>query len=310
MRERMEWFFRGVDSQCIRHSLSLELIIVDWNPLANKSGLSDLLPKPSSGSPLTVRYIIVPPSIHNRWDNSDRIPLFQMIGKNVGIRRAGGDFVLATNVDVLFSDELCRFLKEEDLKSSTMYRANRCDVPLDVLHIADLDIQLEYARTHILKRFGQVSDARFGCCVRRWFRKQINSCISRNDPEVAKVDTDACGDFTLMSKDMWTRVRGYPELGLYSIYVDGLACHAAVACGALQQVLPPSVCLFHAEHESGWATMNCFEKVRFGIERPMLDYLLYSQWVAWMHSNHDVAPWNSSDWGCANEELDEVCFRG
>jgi len=33
-----------------------------------------------------------------------------MIAKNVGIRRARGRFVLCTNVDLLFSDKMVRFL--------------------------------------------------------------------------------------------------------------------------------------------------------------------------------------------------------
>ena len=43
---------------------------------------------------------------------SERLPLFQMIGKNVGIRRSRAPFVLATNVDIIFSDALFSFLAE------------------------------------------------------------------------------------------------------------------------------------------------------------------------------------------------------
>ena len=47
-----------------------------------------------------------PSVLHRRLKYADRLPLFQMIAKNVGIRRAKGQFVLATNIDILFSDEL------------------------------------------------------------------------------------------------------------------------------------------------------------------------------------------------------------
>jgi hypothetical protein len=61
-------------------------------------------------------------------DHAEKIPLFQMIGKNVGIRRACGKFVLATNIDILFSNELMTFIKKK-LKEGTLYRVDRLDVP-------------------------------------------------------------------------------------------------------------------------------------------------------------------------------------
>ena len=53
------------------------------------------------------------------------LPLFQMIAKNVGIRRARGEFVLATNIDVLFSDELMVRIAQRDLRADRLYRCDR-----------------------------------------------------------------------------------------------------------------------------------------------------------------------------------------
>jgi hypothetical protein len=55
-----------------------------------------------------------------------------MIGKNVGIRRARGQFVLATNVDILFSDELAEYLASRRLERGRMYRSDRYDAMSDV----------------------------------------------------------------------------------------------------------------------------------------------------------------------------------
>jgi hypothetical protein len=57
-----------------------------------------------------VRFIQVPPEIHRKFRHADHLPLYQMIAKNVGIRRARGRFILVTNIDILFSDELVSFL--------------------------------------------------------------------------------------------------------------------------------------------------------------------------------------------------------
>src|SRR5205823_6881588 len=63
-----------------------------------------------------------------KFPNSERLPLFQMIAKNAGIRRALAPFVLATNIDILLSDELFAFLGGGGLKGNTMYRVDRHDV--------------------------------------------------------------------------------------------------------------------------------------------------------------------------------------
>ena len=47
---------------------------------------------------------------HLSLPNSDRLKFFQMIAKNVGIRRASGKFVLATNIDVIINQKLYEFL--------------------------------------------------------------------------------------------------------------------------------------------------------------------------------------------------------
>jgi len=53
-----------------------------------------------------------------------------MIAKNVGIRRARGRYVLATNVDVILSDELMRSLRPGRLDPQCLYRADRHDVDI------------------------------------------------------------------------------------------------------------------------------------------------------------------------------------
>jgi hypothetical protein len=74
-----------------------------------------------------------------------------MIAKNVGIRRARGRFILATNIDILFSNELAAYLGAQELRQDRMYRMDRCDVMNDVPADAPLDEQLNYCRSHLLR---------------------------------------------------------------------------------------------------------------------------------------------------------------
>jgi hypothetical protein len=110
MLERMQVFVDALVAQCVRHRLDVELILVEWNPPADRPRLVDAIRWPAGAGNVTVRIIEVPPGLHARFEHSGRLPIFQMIAKNVGIRRARAPFVLATNVDLLFSDGVMREL--------------------------------------------------------------------------------------------------------------------------------------------------------------------------------------------------------
>jgi hypothetical protein len=147
----MQTFVNALVAQCDRHRLPVELLLVDWNPPAGRPPLADAIEWPSSAGYCQVRVIQVPPRLHNRLAHADRLPLFQMIAKNVGIRRAAAPFVLATNVDVLFSDGLMRFLARRTLDPARVYRCDRLDV-LDAIDPSwPIDLQLVFCRGNVIR---------------------------------------------------------------------------------------------------------------------------------------------------------------
>lgn len=151
MLRRMQTFINALVAQAKRHQVPCELVIVEWNPPVENPKLAEVLNWPDDGGYCPVRIIEVPPEVHYRLPHSRRLPLFQMIAKNVGIRRARGEYVLATNIDIIFSDGFFRFLKSDQLKPGRMYRTDRCDVDSDVPQDGTIDEQLEYCRTHLLR---------------------------------------------------------------------------------------------------------------------------------------------------------------
>src|SRR5579864_2286230 len=125
---RMQAFVNGWIGQCKRHDLSSELIVVDWNPPADRPPLIDAIKWPTDTSNCEVRFIQVPSDVHQRYKHAESLPLYQMIAKNAGIRRARGRFVLATNIDIIFSDELVRHIARRSLEENRTYRIDRHDV--------------------------------------------------------------------------------------------------------------------------------------------------------------------------------------
>src|SRR5205085_11863184 len=148
---RMQLFVNGLLEQCRRHQLDAELILVDWNPPPDKPKLKEVLSYQVQNGRCDVRIIEVPSEIHSRFKYSNRLPLFQMIAKNVGIRRARAPFVLATNIDILFSDEIMRFLSSRQLSRRRMYRVDRYDVQPNVPADRPIEQQLEFCQNSIIR---------------------------------------------------------------------------------------------------------------------------------------------------------------
>ncbi|HEV3333766.1 MAG TPA: hypothetical protein VG096_22430 [Bryobacteraceae bacterium] len=148
---RVQIFVNGWIAQARKYNLPSELILVEWNPPADRPGLQDVLRWPQDFGPCDIRFIEVPEELHRRYQHAEALPLYQMIAKNVGILRARGRFVLATNIDILFSDELMAFLAEQRLDAGRMYRIDRHDAMSDVPLEADIEEQLAYCCTHLLR---------------------------------------------------------------------------------------------------------------------------------------------------------------
>jgi hypothetical protein len=149
--QRMQAFTDGWLEQSNRFRLESELIIVEWNPVADRPPLADALRWPAGNQFCTVRVITVPAEVHGRYRYADVLALYQMIAKNVGIRRAQGKFVLATNIDILFSSELMERLARRDLDPDRMYRIDRHDAMSAIPPDTGIVERLEWCRNHLLR---------------------------------------------------------------------------------------------------------------------------------------------------------------
>lgn len=318
MLKRMRVFTKALIYQCDKYRLSCELILVEWNPIKDKPFLNEVLPKPGPGSYLTIRYIEVPPEIHARHAFSEQIPLFQMIAKNVGIRRAKAEFILCTNIDIIFSDRLFEALAKQDLKQDCFYRANRCDVPNTLDENWTVEQQLEYCSKHILKRLGKNSHyANFSDTTgllfkipqALWLLKTLSKIKSwyANKPadRLTEIDTDACGDFTLMSRKNWLQIEGYPELEIYSIHIDSLGILAAAALGIKQVIFEAEKCTFHMEHNDGWEFKTPIDRLHFYTKKPMLEWWSVKEAGLYIIERSRGFELNRPNWGLLDEKLTE-----
>ena len=164
---RMQAFIDSWIGQARQYNLSSEIVVVEWNPPADRARLMDELRWPPGMGPCEVRFIEVSREVHDRLPNSATIPLHQMIAKNVGIRRARGQFVLATNLDIIFSAELMRFLGDRRLERRKMYRMDRTDVASHIPAGATVEELLAFCESHKLRIFARAGEVKLTSNGRR-----------------------------------------------------------------------------------------------------------------------------------------------
>lgn len=322
MLKRMRLFVDGLIKQCNRFNMPVELVVVEWNPPDGSPLLKDVLPRPGSSDKLTLRYIQVPACVHNRYRRAKEIPLFQMIAKNVGIRRARGEFILCTNVDILFSDAVFAVFAQRNFRKDTYYRANRLDVPDGIDDAWDLDQQLDWCSKNVLTRLGRdmrfrhINLEQFGLNEKSFFKKWLFDKMAIGmtffwPPEKKayyQIDSFACGDFTLMARDAWLHIKGYLELDFYSIHIDTLGLIFARALGYQQHVFPRHVCTYHVHHSHGWGSMNPLEKMNFLVERPGVDYGLVFDTGIYALKEKGHFNTNPENWGYSDLHFEEQVF--
>lgn len=299
---RTQIFLENIFRQLSIKSVHIEIIIVEWNPPAHKKRLQELLSFDNKPANCTLKIISVPDKIHKRYPNADKISLFQFTAKNIGIRRARGEFILSTNIDILISDEIIDLFSSHNL-SYDLIRAIRFDVPSYILNSRDIKTINELCQKQAFRAFWP------------WGTENLtnNSTIFRQLKSLLKkifyrgVFTNACGDFTLLPKKAWDQLRGYPEYPYHGVKIDGLLIYGALRNGVKQKILFPPYSIYHIDHAGSWTEQNSFSLQKKLKERgiPFISTLEYNNQVREISSSPHPINFNDQYWGLANEILPE-----
>jgi hypothetical protein len=122
--------------------------------------------------------------------------------------------------------------------------------------------------------------------------------------------TNACGDFTILSRDRWLDLRGYPEFDLFSMNLDSLFCYAAHHGGAAEEMLSDPMRIYHIEHGSGsgWTPegqAKLFQRIA-ALRLSYVDNDTVLEWAAQMRRLDSPMIFNHDDWGLAGFDLPET----
>ncbi len=293
---RMQVFVNVLLGLAEKHSLNLELIVVEWNPPAGKESLSRAISWPSGLKSAKVRFIEVPLETHRKVLGSDKLLMFEFLAKNVGIRRAKGEYMVVTNPDIIFNDELIGFLASKKLSPECFYRMDRYDVkktiPLNMSVKEQLDFcEKNWTAVRTMKADRKRAFPYFDYSNLRSILSRIRSMFIR-DPRTG-IHTNASGDFFLMARSEWNKLRGYPELPL-PCFVDGYMCFIAASSGLPQVILNSRKRIYHQSHGS-YINRADFSK----------EYETYKECAKQMARSNQSLITNDENWGLAGEKLKE-----
>jgi hypothetical protein len=298
---RMNLFLKVLLHFLNKYNISAELVVVEWNPPPTNPLLKDVLAFPQYSKNIPIRFILVPHEIHTNFPNSEKMPLFEYIAKNTGIRRAKGKYILVTNPDIIFTQQLMLYFSYKNLSPDCFYRAIRHDfnikIPLeksvtDIIYLAKKNIyiihyphgskKINWLKKWYLTLYFNILEKN------NHFSLSPNSFIILND----RIHTNASGDFILTSKDNWHKINGFPEYTDTFTHLDSYACYQLKAAGLNQIVFNYPLIILHCDHDrSEQKTRPKNEKWEIELE---------------MIKEGKLGPAiNGANWGLANYNLEE-----
>jgi hypothetical protein len=196
-----------------------DVLLVEWAPLADRPLLADALAELYPAvSPDWLTTVAVDPRYHDACAMNPQLAYMEYIAKNVGIRRAAGRFVLATNTDIYLGSGVVKTLAAGGLETGVVYRATRTDVKLgaDESHV-DWSL-LEDSRNHVT-------------------HKTIKPPLYQG----------GTGDFLLLDRDSFHALRGFNEIyRLVRVGVDVNFLVKAYGCG--YRIADIGTPVFHTNH--------------------------------------------------------------
>lgn len=291
--------------QAKRYDLDAEFIIVEWNPPEDRARLAQAIKWPEGMKKNSVRIIEVTKENHLTLPNSNKMPMFEYIAKNTGIRRARGEFIVSTNPDLMFSNELIEFMAQKKLSKDNFYRIDRFDVHIDAeIPLTSVDDQLKFCKKNLVmvrargravgykKIFPVISDLRFN-----YLHKKGNEEDEQKgrDGDIHNMfHLHAAGDFHMMSKEMWNKSNGFIELKSHS-FIDSLHCFTSGALGLKEYVFHDPYRIYHQEHDRTEASTRPSHFDADDVLKKGEDMLKRDEFI----------PENGEEWGLGNFELKE-----
>ncbi len=212
-----------------------EVIYVDWNSETH-SLLYDI--KDNIQFKGNFKHIVISPEIASVLTNGDpnAQKCCEVLGRNIGLRRATGDYLVSTNIDIIHPkrDQLEETIAQLDIRS--FYTISRRHTDWDIIKAFHND-EIPFSEWKSLREYLITNSEE------RHFEE---TTVSGDNYSII----NCCGDYQIAFREIWNEIRGFEEALIYSLYADTNVQKKALMHGfGLKAIYNPA--LFHIEHGRG-----------------------------------------------------------
>ena len=127
-------FFRTLRfnlQQFLSRGITHEVVFVEWAPQPGRPLLVQrVFDEVPELAPANTSWYAIDPLYQDALSLNPRLEYLEFPAKNVGIRRARGEFILTSNCDVFFGRRVIEVLEQRALAPGVLYRAPRHDIDL------------------------------------------------------------------------------------------------------------------------------------------------------------------------------------
>lgn len=225
-----------------------EVVYVDWNSPGGRP-LTDNLK--ITTNPERLKVIVISPEtakelLGERYETAQKC--CEALGRNIGIRRATGDVIVSTNIDIIPPRRIYVEDAAKGMKQGDMITIAKHDITIDTLQ----KMNGEYCqiRDELPKIFGLNSLGKRLIIPVAFMNseliKQVGD-IPLNKLHAAAV-IEACGDFQIAHKETWYNIKGFEEDAFKRLFGDGYVQYKVVVNGGTVHAtnFPP---VYHIDHE-------------------------------------------------------------
>jgi hypothetical protein len=216
-----------------------EVWYIDWNS-DTQSLLYEIWPNLTKIG--KINHIVIPPEtveIMTMYDPNAQ-KCCEVLARNIGLRRATGDWIISTNIDIIAPKREILEERITQLDAKTFYTVSRRSVYVEQI------IPLGYQNIQTVRDFlyKTITDER-----------RIFERVQQGDDYSI---INCCGDFQMAHKNVWHEIRGFEQHLIYPLFADTNIQKKAVmhefGLHALFDI--PFFHIHHPVNAGGYGTVN------------------------------------------------------
>lgn len=322
--ERFKTFINYYSKIQKKYEGYFEFVICDYNSPSKKYVHQMKIPWMAL-SP--IKFVVVTQEQNKKKFLGKGRPILDYVGRNVAVRHARAKNILILNQDIFVSESIFNFIIKKKLDSKYFYRADRWDVPFDIIRKSSPEHLMSEAEKHLIKvhrrhdaRYNDISifcspfDS-YKVCSKIQDGEELdilNSIIYRNTSHNAQkplckqswefekigLHTNACGDFIITPKEAWEKIHGAYEATEFYIHLDSYLICQLSGAGYQQAIFQLPHRIIHADHDRS-GRLNFKETITYGEHRVRLAKIALGL---------EAPQLNNEKWGFADQHLQSYQF--